>query len=265
MNVLKRLAAVLTIVLALAMLLLSLAGGVGVWVVKGPVVSHATHVFEWADANLDIADEGLDHVKKSLDRAEERLHTVRAEQRELAENPPRGDMMRTFVARSVRQTIAPEFDDAHEQIHHVAEAAVVVNSILADVGQFPFLAESGLDIEALNEINGQLEKVAPTAFELSRLLGDPSPEAEAQLSRIDQALQGIRGLIAEYEPKLKLVRGKTELLKTKFQTWITPAAAVVSFVCFWIALSQVGLLYLASCWWRRAGRKTPAGPNAAAG
>jgi hypothetical protein len=260
MKVLRRVLAGLTILLAVAMLLLSLAGGVGVWIVKEPATSHATHVFEWVGATLDIADEGLDHVKTSLDRAEERLASVREEQRKLAQDSPQGDMMRRFLARTVRQTVAPEIDDAHEQLHAVAEAAVVVNSMLADVGRFPFLAESGLDVGALEEINGQLANVAPAAFELSRLLGDRSPDADAQLSRVEQALQAIRGLIAEYEPKLTQVRRHSELLKTKTLTWVTPAAVIVSSVCFWIALSQVSLMRHAWSWWGRAGQK-PSRPS----
>jgi hypothetical protein len=257
MKVLKRVLAVLTILLAVVMLLLSVAGGAGVWVVKEPATTHATHVFEWVGATLDIADEGLDHVKTSLDRAEKRLKYVREEQQELARNPPQGDMMRGFAVRMFQQTVAPEFDDAHEQLHHVAEAAVVVNSMLADMGRFPLLAESGLDVGALDEINDRLAQVPPAAFELSRLLGARSPDADAQLSRVEQAMQAVRELIDEYEPTLQKVRQKSELIKTKTLTWATPAAVVVSSVCFWIALAQVSLICHAWSWWGRAGQRKP--------
>jgi hypothetical protein len=141
---------------------------------------------------------------------------------------------------------------AHEALHTVAEAAVVVNTVLEDVGNFPFLAVSGLDVGRLAAINSRLSEVAPAAWELSRLLGAPdaaeagADAAGGQLSRVEQALQTMRGLIAEYEPLVKQTRERTEQLKSWTLPWITPAAALVSFVCFWIALSQVSLLAHAS-------------------
>jgi hypothetical protein len=60
MNVCKRILAGLTLLVSAAMLLLGLAGGVGVWIVKGPVTDKATPVFERIDAALDVAERSLD-------------------------------------------------------------------------------------------------------------------------------------------------------------------------------------------------------------
>jgi hypothetical protein len=255
MKVCVRIVAALALLLGVAGLLLSLAGGAGVWVVKEPVTSRATYVFGRIDAALDVADDGLAQVKASIDRAAERLENAKEEQRKLG--PPQG--VRRFLAQTVRQAVAPELGNAHEKLHTVAEAAVVVNSVLEDVGNFPFLAESGLDLGPLTEMNSQLVNVGPAAWELSRLLGDPAPDADAdaQLSRVEQALKTMRGLIAEYEPRLTQFREKTELLKSKTLGWITPAAVVASSVCFWIALLHLLLLSNAWSWWRRAGQKNP--------
>jgi len=257
MSVCKRILAGLVLLLSAAVLLLSLAGGVGVWVVKDPVTAKATHVFERIDAALDLADQGLDHVKASLARAAERLDNAREEQRKLAQQPRRVNPVQRILEQKVRQRVAREFDNAHEQLHTVAEAAVVVNAVLEDVGNFPGLSVSGLDLDGLAHLNGRLADVAPRAWELSRVLGEPGAEAGAeaagQLSRIDRTLQTLRGLVAEYEPQLRQVRERTEALKSRTLLWITPAAVVVSLACFWIALSQISLLFHACSWWRHAG------------
>ena len=144
MRLCKRTLTGLTLLLSAAGLLLSLAGGVGVWAVKGPVTAKATWVFQRVEAALDVADQGLAHVKTSLARAAERLDKVREERRQLAREPQRGDATRRFLARTVQQTVAPEIDNAHEKLHAVAEAAVVVNSVLEDVGTVPLVG--GIDL-----------------------------------------------------------------------------------------------------------------------
>jgi hypothetical protein len=258
MRVCKRILAGLTLLLGAVGLLLGLAGGVGVWLVKGPVTARATHVFERIEAALDVADQSLAQAETSLARAAERLDGAWEEQRKLAREPQRSSALRRTLARTVQRTVAPELGDAHQKLHTVAEAAVVVNSVLEDVGSFPFLSIAGLDIDRLTEINGRLSEVGPAAWELSRLLGEPaagpdSDPAGAQLSRVEQALKTMRSSIADYQSQVAQVRQRTETLKSRTLPWITPASALVSFVCFWIALSQVSLLSHAWSWWKHSG------------
>jgi hypothetical protein len=259
-NVCKRILAGLALLLSAAMLLLSLAGGVGVWVVKGPVTAKATRVFGRIDAALDVAEQNLDQVKASLARAAERLDSAREEQRKLAQRPPPRSTLQRLVARKVLPRIAPDLGNAHEKLHAVAEAAVVVNSVLEDVGNFPLLSVPGLDLDRLAEMNSRLADVGPAAWELSRLLGEPGPDSDAagaQLSRIERALQTMRGLIAEYEPRLTEVRQRTQALKSRTLPWVTPAAVLISVVCAWIALSQVSLLSHAWSWWKQSRPRNP--------
>jgi hypothetical protein len=251
----RRILAALTLLLSSAMLLISLVGGVGVWIVKSPVATKATRVFERIDAALDVAEQNLDQVKSSLARAAERLDNAREEQRNLAQAPANSTLRRTLV-RTVQRGIAPELGNAQDKLHTIAEAAVVVNSVLEDLGNLPFLSVAGLDLDGLTRMNDQLANAGPAAWELSRLLGEPVPDSDvaAQESRIERSLQSMRGLAAEFEPRLTDVRRRTEELKSKTLPWITPAAALISGVCFWIALSQVSLTSHACSWWKSSGR-----------
>ncbi len=260
MNVCKRILAGLTLILSAVGLLLGIAGGVGVWVAKGPATAKATRVFGRIEAALDVAEHNLDQVQVALARAAERLDGARQEQQNLAGQPQQSNVIRRTMARTVQQRIAPEVGNAHDKLHTVAEAAVVVNSVLEDLGNIPFLSASGLDLDSLTEMNDRLAGVGPAAWELSRLLGEPGADADAegaQLSRIDRALQSMRTSVAEYEPQLAQVRQQKEELKSRTLPWITPATVLLSAVCFWIALSQVSLLFHAWSWWKRVAPENP--------
>jgi hypothetical protein len=250
----------LAFLLSTAALVFGIAAGIGVWIVKEPVTARATHIFERIEAALDIADKGLDHVKTSLANATARLDRVKQEQRKLAQEQGRNSTLGRLLARTVQQTIAPDLGNANEKLHTVAEAAAGVNSVLEDLGNFPLLAVSGLDLGRLQEINSRLAEVAPAAWELSRLLGDSGtgsdPDAAGtQLSRVEQALKTMQGWITAYEPRFMQVRQQVEGLKAMTLPWITPATVVVSLVCLWIALSQVSVLCHAWSWWRHSGHE----------
>jgi hypothetical protein len=254
MNVCKRILGCLGLLVGAAGLLLSLAVGVGVWVVKGPVTARATNVSERVDAALDKAEGKLDHAQTSLARAMERLQDVRRERSQIPRTSRRGDPPWMAVARTVQRTVAPELNDAHKDLHEVSEAAVVINSVLADVGNMPGLSETGLDQDRLEEMNGRIAGVGSAAWQLSQLLGEADPEADAQTSRIEQLLIRLRELVADYQNRLKEVRERTTALKDRVFAWITPAALIVSAVSFWIALSQLCVVSRAWSWIRQPGR-----------
>ena len=250
MNFGRRILAGLTLFLAAVGLLLSLAVGIGVWVVKEPVTTKATRIFGRIDGALDTAEQGLAQAKTSLARAGERLESVREEQRKLAQEPRKSTAVGRLIGRTVQRQVAPEIGNAHEKLHTVAEAAVVVNAVLEDVGNFPFLSVSGLDIDRLTEMNSRLADVGPAAWELSRLLGEPEPDADAgaQLSRIEQTVKTLQGLVGDYESQVTQVRQRAGDVKARTLAWITPTAVLISFACFWIALSQLCLLSRAGSW-----------------
>jgi hypothetical protein len=255
----KRILAALTLLVAAAVLLVSLAVAVGVWVVKGTVTERATDTFGRVDAALDVAEQNLAQARASLDRAAERLDGARQEQRKLAQEAKKGPGLGRMLARTVQRTVAPEVGNAHEKLHTVAEAAVVVNSVLEDLGNFPLLAASGMDLAALNDMNGRLADVGPAAWELGRLLGEPGQDADAeeQMSRVQRGLQAMQGLVARYEPQVTEVRQRTTDLKAQTLAWITPVAVAVTLIFTWIALSQVSVIAHALSWWRRAGQGSP--------
>ncbi len=251
----KRILAGVILVLSTAMLLIMLAGSVGVWIVKEPVTDKATEVFQRIEAALDLAEQKLGLVKTTLARATERLDSARQEQRQLSQDPARNNIARRLLARKIQNLIAPQFVDANEKLHTVAEAAVVVNSVLEDVGNIPFLGTTGLDLDRLAQMNSRLAEVGPTAWELSRLLGEPEPNADAagnQFSKIDHTLTTLREFLAEFEARLTQVRQQAAEVKSKTLSWITPAAILISVVCFWIALSQVCLMVRCWSWWRHS-------------
>jgi hypothetical protein len=109
------------------------------------------------------------------------------------------------------------------------------------------------------EMNDQLARVAPAAWGLRRMLGgtwqasDGAAE-DKQTPGIDQTLESMKEFVAKFEPELAQVRQRTAKLKSWTLDWITPAAVVISVICFWFALSQIIVLCYACSWWKHAGR-----------
>jgi hypothetical protein len=253
----KRILAGFALILASTMMIASLTVGIGVWFVKEPVTRRATSLFDRIEAALGAADFGLDQAKSSLSRALIRLDEIAAQQRKLMQDPPKIDPGRKFMARTLQKKFASEFGDAQAKLQTVAEAAVVVNSVLEDMGNIPGLSMPGLQGSKLEAIGGQLSEVTSSALELSRLLGESTPSSESDgfnehLSRVEAALHAMQKLLAEYEPRFAHVRQRTAELRARTLGSIAPSTVVIAIVCFWIALSQVIVLSCTWRWWKRS-------------
>jgi hypothetical protein len=254
MNVCKRILGILALLLGAAGLLLGLAVGVGVWVVKEPVTASAAHISERVAAALDLAEKKLDHAQASLTTAAERLESVNKERSQLPRESQPGNLKWMAVSRLVQLKLGPMLNDAHRDLHDVAEAAVVVNSVLEDVGNLPFLAEKGLDLDRLAEINNRIASVGPMAWELSQLLGEADPKCDGQMSKVEKLVTKLLELVTDYQNQVKQVRQQTAALKAKVFAWITPAVILVSSVSFWIVLSELCVMSRAWSWIRQPGR-----------
>jgi len=253
----------LALIVSAIVLLLSLAVGVGVWIIKQPVTDRTTLVFQKIDASLEIARQGLQETRVSLDRASQRLESVAAQQRAEASQPQRSLSVSRTLARSVQRQFTPDLQATQDKLQTVAEASLVINTVLSDLAHFPLFQSSRLDTERLTEMNRQISQVGPAAWELSRLLGDggTDPGAEAELTRMMRTLDTVRGLIAQYEPQVVRVRQQTEALRTEVFRWITAAVVLISFLSFWIAFSQVCLMR--QVWkWRKIPSTTMAAKQA---
>jgi hypothetical protein len=143
MPVHKRWFAALFLLLGVLGLSLSLAGGAGVWIIQARLTATVTRVFARIDAALDVAEGRLEQIQASLTRAAECLDHARQEQMKINHEPPRNSALRRGLARTVQRGLAAELDGAREKLHTVAEATVVVNSVLEDVGTVSCLSVPG--------------------------------------------------------------------------------------------------------------------------
>src|ERR1043166_553572 len=241
----KRVVAILTLLVSVLVLIGSLAASVGLWFIWSPVTERTTRVFGRIESALDKVDNGLAQVRRSLDRALEHLATARKEHLAEDKGPKPKISGRKTMALTLQRKFAPELDDAVDKLGTVAGAAVVVNSVLKDMGEMPALS---LDHDRLTEVNRGLAKLGPAAWELSRLLGDSEENTDEQFSRIENDLRAFGATLTEYESKVRLVREQADQLKDQVQRWTSFTVIAGSALFLWIALSQVCMLKHAWAW-----------------
>lgn len=258
MRPVRWLLSVLVMVVAVVVGLAALAGGVGVWVVKAPLTARTTQLLDRADKALEVAGVALREADTSLDRALASVQSVKEGHARLTGNTAQDRPALSLIALSLQDGLLPQVHDARQRLLVAAEAAVAIQSVLGGIGDFPLLSISPLDQERLQQVSTDLGRVGASAQELRAMLtsaagGDGVAPAAvgSRAGDIQQVLQEVRVLAAEYARKVAQVRTEVGTLRSRVLAWIGPATVVVSALLFWIALSQVSVLAHAWSWLRK--------------
>jgi hypothetical protein len=240
--------------MAAAGMLLSGTLAIGVWAVQGPTAARLSMAFGKADKALSVVEKGTALAINSLDRAAVRLKEIQAEQRKIA-TTAQPDLARRLLSQAAQHKLGPDLYQARAAARGAADAATLLGTLLEDFGALIDASVPGIGSDDLARANARLEDVSSAAWDLGRLLGDQSlaTEAAARVSRIGQAVDDMREVIARHEPLLAEARTRLDRARDRTIWWLAAGPPLVTALGVWLALVHLGLLVHARGWWRRAG------------
>jgi methyl-accepting chemotaxis protein len=257
---LKRLLAVLFVLLSLAGLGLCVAGIVGAWWVKQPLLAKATRAFESADRALAVTDDTLDLLQVGLEKTREDLKTIRTKSAAMAKDD-RPDLEQRMISRVVAQQLGPKVQQVRKAANIATEASIVINSLLEAINQLPQTAIGPLDTDRLGQVRKTLSGVTQTSQQLSDLIEQTSPGGNTQdvtnmTRQISDVLDDIETRVVELHERVTKVQSDVTALQPRVFDWIHKGPIVVSGVLGWLALSQIIVFVVAVSWFRS---RTPPG------
>src|SRR5262249_46168069 len=151
------------------------AGIIAGWVYQKPLTERTTTVFGRVERPLDVAIRSLRQVNTSLDRARANLKTIQETHGPAAPPPTETNFFRRMAVPAAAKELSPQIGNVRQTLNTVAEAAVVLNSVLDDVNDLPGGSLPSLDQKKLVEIRDRLSGIDSSAQELDAMLSDGPP------------------------------------------------------------------------------------------
>jgi hypothetical protein len=257
--VLKRLFAVLFVLLSLAGLGLCVAGIVGAWWVQKPLLAKATKAFDSAGRAITVTEDTLDLLQTGLEKTREDMKTIRAKSAGVV-NDGRPDLQERMVSRLVTEQLGPKVRQVRKAADIATEASIVISGLLEAINQLPQTAIA-LDTDRLGQVRDTLSGVTQTSQRVSELLEQASPGGDTQdvanmTRQISEGLDDVQTHVAELRKKVLKVQSDVTALQPRVFDWIHKGPIVVSVVLGWLALSQLIVFVVAVSWFRS---RTPPG------
>jgi hypothetical protein len=242
MKVLRRLFGALVLLLATIGIVACVAAIVGIWILRQNVAQKVEIAYGRLDTGLKRLTDANQKVKGALDGARMDLKRYNNEASRFgADNPNRNSLRRQLLL----QTVGPRIGELGGRLDTVADAAIVVASLLQSLQELPLADGSGINPEDLNRASSQATELSAAILNLQAAVNNDNPAADREIadatSQIDSMLQQGEATVAGWQTDLNHAQSELASFKARLLAWLLLGAIAVTVVAAWSALGQLSL------------------------
>jgi chromosome segregation ATPase len=241
-------------VASVLMLVLSLAGVAGTWVVRSQLVDSLMSMMATIEAETAEVQQQMGRLDVALSQADEQLAAIEQEVQALGSDPNETAPLLTALAERLDTDFAPVVARARAATGAFLETVAAVNLIVENLNTLPFAKQVG-DLERLNRLAEEIETTQTELQNLRLLIEQRGGEIIAgtvsviatSISRIRSGLDQAQATLSGYSEQIASVQADLQALKSVSERWLTWTSAILTLILAWLAFSQVALLLLS---WR---------------
>ena len=252
MRTLKRVLAVILMVVSILVLLLSLTGIVGTWIVRGKLSTALVGIVTNAETMATSAKQGLDQLDATLTQAGDQVAALEQGVQTLGTNVEENKPLLTALSDGLKAALGPLLDKARELMTSLGEAIAAVNSAIEAINAIPFLSVNIPEITALDTLSQELESFSSEVQNLVATIDEKSSEIvngvtsilTTPLSKISGALDQMQAAISGFSQQVGDVQQGLSNLKSALPKLLSLGAVIFTVVLLWLALSQAAVFVL---------------------
>jgi hypothetical protein len=270
MSIGKKLLRWLAILVAVVVILGSVAGIVGGWWLNRTATDVTLQAFSVVDTGVAVAEAGVNRVdtlvqdgRTEVQQAEETITTVGVN---LEENSP----VLTALSTRLQTRLAPTVESIRQALAPVREALTTVRSLVDIATAIPGMSQRAPRLERVDQAFDQLEQTAADVRQIDDTLRASVVDSKNQLTqeavttltglttRVDTRLAEVEGAIDEAQSDIDAFQVEMDETESRLLLIYNLAALTVTLLMLWIIYSQVVVI-------RHQWRLLRSGGEAAAG
>jgi uncharacterized protein YukE len=252
MTTVKRIFAVLVMVVSILVLVLGLAGVAGTWIVRARLATDLVGIVTAAETRAANLQQGLSQLDTALTQAHDEVAAVEQEVQAFGTDLDHNKPLLTTISDKLGLDLVPLVDKAREIMATIRETAAAVNSIVETVNALPFISKPIPELEALNELSQKVEAFEADVQNLrttldqrrSEIIGGSVSLVTTPASQIRGTLDEMQATVSGYGQKIDTVQAGLSRFRSAIGGWLTWTAVILTLMLLWLAFSQGALLIL---------------------
>jgi uncharacterized phage infection (PIP) family protein YhgE len=248
-TVVKRIGGVLIMVFAALILLSSMGGMFGIWVLKGKAHGLSTALFAPVESGLGTAGQALEKVNTRVSNARDTVSNAQEFVGQLDREPVANGAVLSAISETVGMRLEPVIDQLQASISNALGLVNGVNNSVAAINDLfgvslPTLTNELETLDArISTLRGRTQEVrTDLAAMIQGRLQIPSARMNSRLANLAGGLQDIQAIVSKYLGSVRQIQARLTTLKSNIRTAITIGSVVGTIFLIWIAISQVAML-----------------------
>jgi hypothetical protein len=252
MPTLKRIFAVVVMIVSAVVLVLCLVGITGAWSIRAQLQTDLVSVVTAAEAQATAVNQGLDRIDDALTRARDRVAGIEQDTLAFGANLEENRPLLTVISNTVGVELSPLVESARGLMTSIREAAAAVNSTIEAINAIPFVSVPVPELASLKKLSQDVEDFRSEVQELRTAIDQRRSEiiqgavsiVTSPTSQIGATLDDMSTATSGYRRKLGAVQERLSDLGSAIGKTLTWGAVTLTLLLLWVAFSQVGLLVL---------------------
>ncbi len=257
MNVLRRSAGAGVIFIASVVLILCLAGIIGVWSTKSRMDALGDKVFEAAEDSLAFTGEKLARIEGAFKKGHQRVELLSKGVDRLPQEGTEAKAKATSLLKTLDDEVFEPLRSAQTWLDSTRAVTVGVGKISEAVVSSKYAAshEDSVGVAMAGQLQDVSEAVVETLTTLQEVrqglieIRDDVRSARrialmivARLAQVEKRMANLCGRIERFHARVGEMKGEIVAARGNFHWWTTLGAVLVTVLLAWFAASQIGLM-----------------------
>lgn len=250
MKIIRKIAAVLVMILTVLGTLLCVGLLVGGWIINTPLTNAATGSVLLVENFIGMAEQVTGQIDDNLESMLEEVNAVETMLSEMGEDQ-KAQISADIQAR-LDKRFGPLLAKSEAVIDPLSNGAAALNRVLKVVNLIP-----GVDLppmaEKLDSVSDRLKDLSTSIDDLQKAINEVSFEGTRVLgivSAIGDRIEAVEQEVSRYEAGLEETLLASAALRERIPGWVNLFSILISLLAILMGAGQVSLFVHARCWFK---------------
>jgi uncharacterized phage infection (PIP) family protein YhgE len=256
-NLVKKVVFSLVIGLSALIILLSVIGVIGVWIVERPVSETAVAVLEVIENTTGVLRQSGGRADQSLATLEARTMDIADASQQISQNVTDKGLVMTLLPAEKEQELAQTAASVRDTYNGIRESIAQVLDLYRSIDQIPFVNLPSLSADqmdkietSLTETQTQVEALRAQIADLRAGVARPIDRIQATSNLLTEEIGQARDAIAQLDSKLAALEAFSIRLQEIIRRVLTGIAVILSLIFAFLIFTQVEVIRLYVGRWR---------------
>jgi archaellum component FlaC len=245
----QRVFAIISIIISGLVLVLALAGIIGVWSLRATAINITTGVLDGVGELAQVGRNGVTRLDTRLTGLQTTVNEIESAVDQVGQNVEDKGLVMTLLPQEKEQRLEDTAQQITDGLASIKDAVQAVRDLKRAIDQIPFVNLPEPEAEKVAATQESIDSLRSGVTDLKNNVREFREESAAEISKISTAAENVGNRVAISRENLAEIDGRLEALQNgatnlaqSLAIYITVAIVIVTLMFAWVIYAMVVLI-----------------------